>query len=576
MNKGKSSTDILSREELEAKLDESRSSTGNPMLSIALAKDIINSTLNIQSDGIQPCIANEASVSITAPKNDNKEENVLQLKGKTSWKISLRPQGKYAGFNVFSTGRTGSSQLFLDAATPNVGINNIQPQAGLHIKSEKGCDQLRIDNSSGEIAFLIDKKGKVRIGKKTDKDNAEIESFSKAADLASGVDTKLPTQKAVHTYVKNQLTKAKKEANQYSDEKDKLVKKDAEKYVDDKFKAMKSYIDTDKFGAKTQVSNLGIKADGQINFANSTKHQHISLWGNGKYGIGIQSCTQYFRTGKHFAWYQGGSHVGEEALKPGKDGKSMMSLEVDKDKNTVLKLHSTNQNANEATILQGGKGRTSTFAGNLNVADKIKVGTENVETFGHLTVTNTSNKKIVGIALNRAEIKFLDFGKEHFSIRNKGKYLQFINTTAGSYYTEGTPLVALDGSGNLYVKGNLEWHGKNFPSSDERLKKEVQPIENTLQKLQRINGVTFKWNNTYLDNKLMKSEQDDALQFGVIAQDVEKVFPELVGEDKGYKTVNYNGLIPVILNAVKEQQTEIIDLKQELAEVKDLLYQLTK
>jgi hypothetical protein len=58
-------------------------------------------------------------------------------------------------------------------------------------------------------------------------------------------------------------------------------------------------------------------------------------------------------------------------------------------------------------------------------------------------------------------------------------------------------------------------------------------------------------------------------QIGVIAQDVEKVFPELVGENEGYKTTNYIGLIPVLIEAVKEQQQMIDELKTQIKQLQN-------
>jgi len=64
------------------------------------------------------------------------------------------------------------------------------------------------------------------------------------------------------------------------------------------------------------------------------------------------------------------------------------------------------------------------------------------------------------------------------------------------------------------------------------------------------------------------------LQTGLIAQEVEKLFPELVNtDDKGYKSMNYNGLIPHLIEAVKElkgQTAEIAELRKELNELKML------
>ncbi len=76
-------------------------------------------------------------------------------------------------------------------------------------------------------------------------------------------------------------------------------------------------------------------------------------------------------------------------------------------------------------------------------------------------------------------------------------------------------------------------------ASDERLKEDIKTIENALEKLEKIDGKTFK----YIDG---------AESGGVIAQEVEKVMPSLVGERNGFKTVDYNGMIGLLISAVKE------------------------
>jgi ribosomal protein S7 len=61
----------------------------------------------------------------------------------------------------------------------------------------------------------------------------------------------------------------------------------------------------------------------------------------------------------------------------------------------------------------------------------------------------------------------------------------------------------------------------------------------------------------------MKKDENKKQKIGVLAQDIEKVFPELVSESNGVKSVNYQGLVPVLINALKEQQVEIDVLKKE-------------
>ena len=81
------------------------------------------------------------------------------------------------------------------------------------------------------------------------------------------------------------------------------------------------------------------------------------------------------------------------------------------------------------------------------------------------------------------------------------------------------------------------------------MKYNIKNVNGALNKLEMLNGVEFTWKNTNLES------------IGVIAQDVEDVFPELVSTTDGKKTVNYNGLIGVLIEAVKTLNEKIAILE---------------
>lgn len=132
----------------------------------------------------------------------------------------------------------------------------------------------------------------------------------------------------------------------------------------------------------------------------------------------------------------------------------------------------------------------------------------------------------------------------------------------------------------FYVKmdGNGWMAGTLGQASDRRLKKNVQPIENSLEKILRIEGVTYNWIDPHKPEK----------QIGVIAQDVEKVFPEAVAENvDGYKSVAYQNLVAPIINSIKElyalmtsenqkQDREIASLKSNNAALNSKVESLEK
>ena len=99
-------------------------------------------------------------------------------------------------------------------------------------------------------------------------------------------------------------------------------------------------------------------------------------------------------------------------------------------------------------------------------------------------------------------------------------------------------------SAGIKVTGNVN------STSDINLKKDIEIVTNPLELLSQIKGVKFTWK---------ESEEKSA---GVIAQDIEKVLPELVIGKEGDKSVNYSGLIGVLIEAIKELKAEVDELKR--------------
>jgi hypothetical protein len=107
--------------------------------------------------------------------------------------------------------------------------------------------------------------------------------------------------------------------------------------------------------------------------------------------------------------------------------------------------------------------------------------------------------------------------------------------------------------GDLYVGGNAR--AQSFiQTSDARFKTDVQPISDPLDAILGLRGVTFDWNRSEFPDRKFGIGR----QIGFIAQEVEKIFPELVFTDaSGYKSVAYANIVPVLVEAVKQQQAQI-------------------
>lgn len=131
-------------------------------------------------------------------------------------------------------------------------------------------------------------------------------------------------------------------------------------------------------------------------------------------------------------------------------------------------------------------------------------------------------------------------------------------------YNTGDFLALAPASGTAKLKVNgVAWTTGYYASSDQKFKKDIKPIENALEKVQQIEGKTYAWNTE--SNKEMNF--DNGGHSGFIAQELEKVLPHLVATDeKGNKAVNYIELMPYLVEAIKDQQTQINDLKSQMAE----------
>ena len=107
-------------------------------------------------------------------------------------------------------------------------------------------------------------------------------------------------------------------------------------------------------------------------------------------------------------------------------------------------------------------------------------------------------------------------------------------------------------NGDLWVTGEVS--GKRCCPSDIRLKENIVPLGSVLAKVTALNGVRFNWKP---DTKEAQCADGGQAQIGVVAQDVEKVFPELVEENRdGFKTVDYQKLVAPLIEAVKELKAE--------------------
>jgi hypothetical protein len=132
---------------------------------------------------------------------------------------------------------------------------------------------------------------------------------------------------------------------------------------------------------------------------------------------------------------------------------------------------------------------------------------------------------------------------------------------AGGVYFENA-LAQRNGVYAFSVLGSLWVNGTTY-ASDARFKQNITDIQAPLQKLQQLKGVEYEMKTT----EFLKNHFQSGRQIGLLAQDVEKVIPEAVNEKDGYKGVDYARLIPLLIEAIKEQQKQIDEQKRRLEEL---------
>ena len=197
--------------------------------------------------------------------------------------------------------------------------------------------------------------------------------------------------------------------------------------------------------------------------------------------------------------------------------------------------------------------------GTTNPTSKLHV-VGDVLVSGVVTATSFSGdgSNLTGVGLSAVQ-----------NINNSTQYLTYVVstgstnslgvTTTGLVFNPSTSSLGIGTDNpqtNLYVVGDGFFTGivtaTDFNStSDAKLKTNVQVIEDPLEKVLQINGVSFNW------------IKDNKPSMGVIADNIQEVLPELVS-DTDPKTVNYNGLIGLLIECVKQQQEEINILKQTI------------
>jgi hypothetical protein len=214
------------------------------------------------------------------------------------------------------------------------------------------------------------------------------------------------------------------------------------------------------------------------------------------------------------------------------------------------------------TISSTGAIQAGKNSGGVALTNNDGYGNANV-TFNHLSGTPEQDGNAARITVNTDSTSNGALSIQVGSNRQEGVSG---GLTAAATFTDTSQTLNYAGSGRLNtsssgvsVTGSLTAtttiSAVDFNStSDKRLKSEIKSIEGSVDTVLKLVGKSYKIN--------------EKSSFGVIAQEIEEVIPEAVSEDsKGYKSVNYNMIIPFLIESIKEQQEEISLLKRRLEEL---------
>ena len=307
----------------------------------------------------------------------------------------------------------------------------------------------------------------------------------------------------------------------------------------------------------------------------------VNLLANGNFGIGTDSPDNKLQVvagnAQVQAWFGETSYT-NAAIRIGGDNfpGGRIFLQYDGDNSYIDSYggHGSTQRYRDFTV---GARNIRFVTGNTSGSEKMRVAES-----GNVGIDNTSPSSKLSIGGNaistlKPTVVIADeTNGASLTLRGQSPILYFDVTASG------VPKILMDGSGIEFKQGTLDSQGavsfkidssgnSTFAGdvvaygspSDIRLKKNIKPIESALDKVMKLQGVTFDWKKS---DSILDIKED----IGFIAQDVQKVIPELVRENEdGMLSMRHQGIAPILLEAIKELKAEIEELKKHKCNCKE-------
>ncbi|MEH1945275.1 MAG: tail fiber domain-containing protein [Nostoc sp.] len=503
--------------------------------------DFIESTLNIKDDGIEKPSGADNPLKIKAQSTDEKLLDFYAGEAKT-WSINQKPQPERIGLNISNS---GVSRLFIASSDGNVGIGTTNPGAKLEI--------------NGDL--------KLQLG-------VAVNQFSSDSTLAGNSDLTIPTEKAIKTYVD---TKAPLAGSSNQDFQTKNLTVNGAMTV-----AVRNTVHFE-LGLDKKLS-LGKDGSFEIDAPNVAAGRFVVTQG-GNVGIGTGTTTPGAKLEvKGDLKLQNGVAVNKISSDGTLVGNSDLTIPTEK----AIKTYADTKALISGSSAQDFQTKSLTVSGSISFGASTRqmvnlysqdygIGVQNstqyFRTGGNFawykggihdedplnprngTVQMVIKDGNVGIGTKTPSEKLEVDGNLKVSGKIFGK-ISRLTSDNGSYF------IALQDDRNLCIcntsNGSPAWcSGSNV--SDINFKTEICEISNSLEKLLSLRGVSFYWKDKTMG---------ESREIGVIAQEVEQVFPELVKViSDEQRFVQYEKFVPILIEAIKQQQQLISELREDIKHI---------